>query len=50
MRYEDLTGRRFGRLVVLKRTNDHVKKNGNKQTVFSVDVIVEMYVRYSPTI
>ena len=34
MRYEDLTGRRFGRLVVLKRTNDHVKKNGNKQTVF----------------
>lgn len=34
MRYEDLTGRRFGRLVVLERTDSHVKKNGDKQTVF----------------
>ncbi len=34
MRYEDLTGRRFGRLIVLERTDSHVKKNGDKQTAF----------------
>lgn len=34
MRYEDLTGRRFGRLIVLERTDSHIKKNGDKQTAF----------------
>lgn len=34
MRYEDLTGKRFGRLTVLERTDNHIKKNGDKETAF----------------
>lgn len=31
-KFNDLTGRRFGKLTVIKRVRDYISKNGKKRT------------------